>query len=178
MSLEYHETVTMHRLLLLKNHAASFLDMYLTQPPVTSILFYLGEDNPFAPAGFWLENPLGVTVKDLLQMLRPYLLPHAKTLPTLCFIFERCMLRVPDAWRSVFDAGIPKFEKLERKVGAATAFKIGCEDNKHSGRDLGVLLEGDNLDKVVAMGKVNAIAMGASIPEVLAEFERMHVCPS
>ncbi|KAF2162066.1 hypothetical protein M409DRAFT_27445 [Zasmidium cellare ATCC 36951] len=105
MSLEYHETVTMHRLLLLKNHAASFLDMYLTQAPVPSIAFYLEEDNPSAPAGFWLENPLGVTVKDLLQLLRPYLLPHAKTLPTLCFIFERACFacRTPGAASSTLE---------------------------------------------------------------------------
>ncbi|KAK4505884.1 hypothetical protein PRZ48_003849 [Zasmidium cellare] len=164
----------LRRPLPLDNNEPSLLDMYLTQPPITNIgvEFEIQTSPGDWDHGFWLLNKYGITVKHFLHQLK-IRLPYMQTMPKLRITFAKSYIRMPDAWPGVFDAGIEKFAKLESKVGLGDALRIAGKDNKHSGKDIRLLLEGDNLDKIVAMGKVNAICMGASIPETLAEYDRM-----
>lgn len=144
------------------------LRMFLTQPPPQRVVVDY-KDGDRAECFQVVANPDGITVGDVLSILRTGM-PGVDKVHKVRIGFVNCLF-FREQLRWVLDAGIKKFRDLESKIGRPKALRIVGRDRKQSGGDIDLLLKHDNLDKVIAMGKLDAVADGESIADILAEYE-------
>lgn len=164
----YH--VDLHRRVLPSFDEPSFLDMYLTQPPVRQIRLHYCTQEPskhnwlvttmeyLSPRRIWNEN--GVKVRDVIDFISAEAIP---ILRVTGFAFEvEAVTLMNEEQRRMVDQGFKNFAKLEGKIGRKNALRINAK-RSHPANELNYLLEGDNLDKIVANNQVEDLIKGRHV---------------